>query len=637
MVSSASSEARRGRPRNPAPEYQLATLDTAEFLRMAVSLGLVAGLVEGLSLLAVFRYGWLYLRLGTGVSIEILWISALVTGLLFLLLALASLPLTPVLPRLPLRPFCLGLLVFLTFADWLSITGRIGPLGVSSLSAGLTVVLCRWFRRRPDPLLSLWRRSFPYTVAAFCLTLLAVEGGLWVQERRATAHLVATPAGAPNVLVIVVDTLRADHVSLYGYPRPTTPNLDRIASQGVVFENAIATAPWTLPSHASMVTGRYPHEHGARGERGLDAYLPTVAEAFRDHGFRTGAFSGNSLYFCRRAGFVRGFLHFEDYFYSLGDILYRTIWGRVVNHFIPPGVVALEDIPERQRAEQINQRALRWIDRDREHPFFLFLNYFDVHEPYVPKQPYRSKFSKAPNPGGLIDDNHPTLSSDELQSEVDAYDGALSYVDEQIGRIFAELRERGLDRSTVVVITSDHGEDFGEHNLLGHRNSLYLATIHVPLIYWGAGRIPAGVRVDRPVSGASLPATVLDLVGAGDQRLFPISSLEQLWKHPEAPNDWQAPISEMEQYAYLPPNYPAYSGWLKTIVNAKWQLILSEKQPPELYDWRSDPKETVNLANTTAGQEIVTNLRAQLRNDYDNQKQNLSVSRFASARMPGQE
>ena len=388
-----------------------------------------------------------------------------------------------------------------------------------------------------------------------------------------------------------------------------------------------------------MVTGRYPHEHGAVGEHGLDDRLPTIAEAFRDRGFRTGGFSGNKLYFCRRAGFARGFLHFEDYFYSLGDTLYRTIWGRIVNHFIPTGVPALQEIPERQRAEQINQRALRWIDSDRTHPFFVFLNYFDLHTPYLPKQPYRSRFSKIPNPGGLIDvdmGNQPHLSPDQLQSEVDAYDGAITYADEQIGRMFAELEKRGLDRNTIVVITSDHGEGFGEHDLVGHRNALYGALIHVPLIYWAPGKIPAGVRIDRPVTEASLPATVLELAGA-DQRQFLTSSLAALWRHPEVANDWPDPLAEMEKHIYSPDNYPAHSGWLKAIVDPKWQLILSEKLPPELYDWRNDPKETMNLARTDAGQEIVINLGAQLLQNSDNQKQSSSVSRAASAGLPGQE
>jgi arylsulfatase A-like enzyme len=620
-------------PINPSAKNQLATLGTSEFLRMAISLGLLAGLVEGALLLAVFRYGWLYLRLGDGVSVEILWISPLVTGLLFLLLAHAGWLLSRMLPRVSVLRFCLGVLVFLTLADWLSTTGRIAPLGVLSLSAGFTVVLGRWCRSRSGPLLQVWQRSFTYTLAIFCLTLLIVEGSIWGKEKLATSRLAVSAPGTPNVLVIVVDTLRADHVSFHGYSRPTTPNLDRVAREGVVFDNAISTAPWTLPSHGSMVTGRYPHEHGAVGEHGLDDRLPTIAEAFRDRGFRTGGFSGNNLYFCRRAGFARGFLHFEDYFYSLGDILYRTTWGRIVNHFISTGVLALQEIPERERAEQINQRALRWIDSDRTHPFFVFLNYFDIHEPYLPEQPYRSRFSKIPNPGGLIDMNHPHLSSDQLQSEVDAYDGAITYVDEQIGKMFAELQKRGLDRNTIVVITSDHGEAFGEHDLIAHRNALYRALIHVPLIYWEPGKIPAGVRIDHPVTGASLPATVLELAGAAGERQFLTSSLAELWRHPEVANDWPDPLAEMEKYIYAPLNYPAHLGWAKAIVDPKWELILSEKLPPELYDWRNDPQETINLASTKVGKDIISTLQGQLLDDGKKQNHPLPSSAKASISM----
>jgi len=587
-------------------------------LRMAVSLGLLAGLVEGLLLLAVFRYGWLYLRLGDGVSVEILWIAPLVTALLFLLIALAGSLISRILPRLPVVQFCLGFLVFLTLADWLSPTGRIGPVGVLSLSMGLTVVLVRWYRARANTVPRIWQRSLPYTLAVFFLTFLAVRTSVWGREKLATSQLVGVAPGTPNVLVIVIDTLRADHVSCYGYSRPTTPNIDRIARDGVLFENAISTAPWTMPSHASMVTGRYPHEHGAVDEHGLDDRLPTIGEAFRDRGFRTGAFSANNLYFCRRAGFARGFLHFEDYFYSLGDVVYRTVWGRIVNHFLPfvAHIRVLEEIPVRERAEQINTSAVEWIDRDRSHPFFVFLNYFDLHTPYLPKQPYRGRFSKIPNPGGLIDmGSKPHLTADQLQSEVDAYDGAITYVDEQIGRMFTELRRRGLDQNTIVVITSDHGEAFGEHNLVTHRNALYRGLIHVPLIYWEPGKIPSGVRIDHPVTVASLPATLLELAGTRDQKQFVTSSLAELWRHPEVANNWPNPLAEMEKHIYSPDTHPAHSGWLKSIVNPQWQLIISEKLQPELYDWRGDPNETLNIASSPTGQEIVGNLRTELLED----------------------
>jgi arylsulfatase A-like enzyme len=634
MLPATPSPTLQNQSRNSKSECPAATFRFGEFLQMVVSLGLLAGLVEGLLLLAVFRYGWLYLRIGDGVSVEMLWISPFVTGLLFLLIALTAWLLSRMLPRVAILRFCLGFLVFLTLVDWLSPTGRIGPLGVVSLSLGFTVLLARSFRSRLSCVLSIWQRSFPYTAAVFCLTLLVVRCSVWGKEKIATARLAEAAPGTPNVLVIVVDTLRADHVSFYGYSRPTTPTLDRIAREGVVFDNAISTAPWTMPSHGSMVTGRYPHEHGAIAEHALDDRLPTIAEAFRNRGFRTGGFSGNNEYFCRRAGFGRGFLHFEDYFYSFGDVLYRTVWGRIVNHFIPSGVPALAEIPVRQRAEQINERALRWIDRDRSHPFFVFLNYFDLHTPYLPKQPYRSRFSKMPNPGGLIDIDQRSqvhLTSDQLQSEVDAYDGAISYADAQIGRLFAELQKRGLDRNTIVVITSDHGEAFGEHNLLAHRNALYRALIHVPLIYWEPGKIPAGVRIDHPVTGASLPATLLDLSGAANQKEFPTSSLAHLWSHPEFANDWPDPISEMEKHIYSPVAHPAHSGWLKAIVDPEWQLILSEKLPPELYAWRSDPKETMNIAPTPAGQEITSNLTAELLDNSDHRKQSSFISHTAIA------
>jgi len=168
-------------------------------------------------------------------------------------------------------------------------------------------------------------------------------------------------------------------------------------------------------------------------------------------------------------------------------------------------------------------------------------------------------------------------------------------VDQQFANLYSELEKRGLTRNTLVVITSDHGESFGEHGLLEHWNSLYRELIHVPLIYYWPGKIPAGVRIGKTVSGASLPATVLDLVGIKSDA-FPIPSVAELWQKPGVDPGWPDPLAEMAQNLNLPNGYPAHQGWLKTIVSPSWHLIVSEKLPPELFDWTLDPKELHNRA-----------------------------------------
>jgi arylsulfatase A-like enzyme len=587
--------------------------------------GLVAGLVEGLGLLAVFGFGWLNPNnVRAGVTAEIIWISALVNLGLFVLLALCGMLLQRLLPNVEVPRLLVPLFVFVACVDWLALSGRLGPIAVLSLAAGLTVTFNRWFQKHVSDTLSQLRRTLPAAVTIAVLAFLAIEGTAWLRERVATAKLPPATPGSPNVLVVVIDTLRADHLSFYGYNRETTPHLDAIAKQGVVFDNDISPSPWTLGSHASMLTGRYPHEHGVDHEVALGTTYPTLPEVFARHGYRTGGVSANLYYFARRTGLTRGFIHFNDYFYSAGDMFYRTLWGRIVNKYAPDSP-KFDELFTRKRAPQVNQELLSWIDQDRTKPFFAFINYFDVHEPYQPLDPYRKMFNQAdtnaapPQIDQRIDrKEHPYLyrlshmSPQDFQHQVDAYDGATYYVDEQIANLFAELDKRGLSQNTLIVVTSDHGECFGDHGLLAHWNALYREVLRVPLIYYWPGKIPAGVRVDKAVSAASLPATVLELAGIKPDVVFPIPSVAQLWQQPGVDPSWPDPLAEIGLNSDLPESYPAYQGWLKAIVGPQWHLIVSEKLPPELYDWKADPKE---LHNRAASEEALKTMSTKLWNE----------------------
>ena len=209
------------------------------------------------------------------------------------------------------------------------------------------------------------------------------------------------PPDAPNILLIVIDTLRSDHLSSYGYERSTSSTIDRLAEQGVLFENTFSTSSYTTPSHASLLTGRYPHDHGAQWITRrpiLNDRCPTLPEALKARGYRTAAFSANRFWFTREQGFGRGFIHFEDNFHSPGDMAVRTFYGRKFEEFILRRL--FDDYPWRQQARNINNSVMRWLERNPDEPFFAFLNYFDVHDPYLPPQPYRSEFSTLENPGG---------------------------------------------------------------------------------------------------------------------------------------------------------------------------------------------------------------------------------------------
>ena len=441
-----------------------------------------------------------------------------------------------------------------------------------------------------------------------------------LQERIAVARLPEAAPDASNILVIVVDTLRADHLSSYGYQRATSPSIDQLAQEGVLFENAFSTSPWTEPSHASLLTGRYTHEHGADAYKPLDDYYPTLGEALQARGYRTGAFSANYETFNRSLGFGRGFQRFEDYFRSYANMAVHTVYGRTIEFYILHAALGLKYRVDRKLASDVNEATLRWIDREPQRPFFAFLNYYDVHSPYIPPEQYRSQFSQSEEPGGLINTDwdmahiYVPMTPEQLQGEVDAYDGAISYVDQQIDRLLSEIRGRGLAETTLVVITSDHGESFGEHGLLEHNNSLYREVIHVPLIFWWPGHVPAAKDVERPVSNVALPATLLDLLGEEGQTLFPGPSLAQLWEEPDLERDWPDLLAEAAQIPWVPDQHLTAHGAIKSVITPQWQYIVHNEFGEELYDWQVDPEESVDLAKEQQSQSILEPFRVYLDN-----------------------
>ena len=427
--------------------------------------GLVTGLVEGLGLLATYGHGWLTPNnVRAGVTAEIVWISALVNLALFLLIAFSGLLLQRFLPRVDVVKLLIPVFVFVACLDWLALSGRLGPIAVLALAGGISVTLSRWFQKHVPETLNLLRRTLPAVLAITVLQpSLRSEGAIWL--KKAGGHSSDSPraaADSPNVLVVVIDTVRADHLSLYGYPRKTSPHLDAIAKRGVVFENDIAASPWTLGSHASMLTGRYPHEHGVDHEVALDHRYPTLPEIFDEHGYRTGGFSANLSYFTRPTGLARGFLHFDDYFYSAGDMFFRTLWGRIINKYAPSDP-RFDELYARKRAAQVNQELLSWVDQDRNRSMgrsrslitlmsteFLCCRWIPYHEMFygAPAADPRPSISQQINPK-----ERPYLyrlsrmSPQDFQHQVDAYDGGIYYADEQIANLFAgSIGKQGLSK-----------------------------------------------------------------------------------------------------------------------------------------------------------------------------------------------
>ena len=208
----------------------------------------------------------------------------------------------------------------------------------------------------------------------------------------------------------------------------------------------------------------------------------------------------------------------------------------------------------------------------------------------------------------------PSLTPEQIESELDAYDGAISYVDDQIGVLFSELSGRGLLDNTVVIITSDHGESFGEHGILQHSASLYIDEIHVPLIVWGPNHdVQSGKVIDTPVTLTALPSTVLSLIGSSEDP-FPGPSLTVLMSSDEVPSDWPDPIAELAQMNGAAEVNPSTHGAMKSVVGNEEQYITHEKFGEELYNWRKDPQETNNLISDPASQTVVEAFRDYLEN-----------------------
>jgi arylsulfatase A-like enzyme len=601
-----------------------------QILLIAIWFGIVCGLVEGCGLLLVQRVNWERWGPTVHVSGRIVWISALFDMVLFLMVGLMVGALARLVRSLPAVVVTVWVLTGLSVYDWLILTDRLYHMSCLLLAVGAGAAVSRWVGKHEAAALRFWRRSLPWVLTVVALAFAGIQGGRWWSEHRKLASLAPPVPGSPNVLVVVIDTLRADHLSGYGYPRPTSPSIDRLAAQGVLFENAVSTCSWSFPSHVSLLTGRYQFDHGLGRVDPMPlldwskpdlAGFPTLGEKLEQRGYRTAAFSANRDYFTTSLGFERGFTHFEDYFHSPIDMVLRTLYGREFDRLFlrraaTPGILRLRRLfgmgspdadasypvigSRRKWAPEVNRELLRWIDHgERQRPFFAFLNYFDVHDPYGGPHSY---------PAPLWPQT----------SAVDRYDDGIKFVDDAVGQLLAELEKRGLTQNTLIVITSDHGESLGDHGMTNHGQTLYRELVHVPLIFWFPGRVPAGVRITPAVTGASIPATVLNLLNDDSAGQFPEPDISVLWSSPQTRPDWPPSLSELASRSFgsekekremrLAPT--SLTGPMKSVVANHWHLIVHKILGSQLFDWSRDPSETHNLIYAPEVQETAAHLVA---------------------------
>lgn len=410
-------------------------------------------------------------------------------------------------------------------------------------------------------------------------------------------------AKPPNILLVVMDTARADHLSCYGYPRQTTPALDALAGEGTLFENACTPAGWTLPAHASLFTSLYPSAHGLNrvGDR-LAEGVPTVAERLARLGYRTVGITNNA-FIGKLSGLCRGFETFIEPTAPLSGVrpaivrkagrrLHRLLFGQ------------RWDIGASRTAALALRQMAAGGKRDRR-PFFMFLNFMEPHQTYGAPASYRLMFvdgdreraEAIPQDVAGFLTRAFTLSEEELALLRGLYDGQLRYLDLHLGEMLARMRRLGLLDETVVVITSDHGENLGEHGLMGHLFSLHETILRVPLIVRHPAAFAAGARSQQPINLVDVAPTLLELAGAAPDPTLQGRSFAQ---EPEVPG--RASIAEYinPQLDLLRRRFPAfdcsvYDRELRAIRQGRFKLIWSSRGDHALHDLSRDPGERENL------------------------------------------
>ncbi len=373
-----------------------------------------------------------------------------------------------------------------------------------------------------------------------CLFLVLLSS-LACQPKNADTGAAVPKSDAKNILFVTLDTTRADRIGCYGYAPAATPAIDGLAARGIRFARAYAQVPLTLPSHASMLTGKYPRELGVRdnGRGGLASQHLLLSEIAAKSGMRTAAFVA-AFVLDSRFGLHRGFDLYDDEM----DVT----------------SVDTQLLDQERRGNVVADRAIRWLEADRDRPFFCWVHFYDPHHPYEPPAEYRKQHG-------------------------DPYDGEIAFTDDQLARILDVLRRDGRLDKTLVMIVGDHGESFGEHGEKGHTTFLYDTNLHVPFIVAGPG-IRKGVTSNAVVEIVSVFKTVCDMMNwAAPEDLLSDSLAPALAGH------------EIDSTLSYGESHFAFNAhrWAeqRSVTSERWKYISSTK--PELYDLKADPAETMNL------------------------------------------
>ena len=404
----------------------------------------------------------------------------------------------------------------------------------------------------------------------------------------------APPAHLPNIVLIVVDTLRSDHLGCYGYQRHTSPNIDALAEEGVVFENCYSAASWTFPSFVSFFTGLLPAAHGCTPDEAIPARIPLFPEQLAKRGYFCAAVVSNPV-LSSKYGFSRGFDEYDDH----------SVYREVELGLLEPGNEHFRG--DVRASEMITGAAVTRIARRLLHraaasakPFFVFVHYFDPHDSYIPPAPYDLKFDPDYN-GAMTGSGISRLrgsppSGRDLQHLIARYDGEIAYEDSLIGELLQQLDQSSASLNTITVLVSDHGEAFAEHGKLLHGNSPYREEVHVPMIWRWPRVLPNGHRVTPAVSTIDIAVTLRDLLGLEDMGDLQGESLwPALVGTPLPAKRLIVSQTAMADAPQVQPNHLALTDHTLRVHLRFDQHPGAERSVVEAYDIGSDATEQVDL------------------------------------------
>ena len=582
--------------------------------------GLVGGFAE-VAAHGVMKFGF---GRATWFGSDLLWMAPLTNLSLFCAGAvIAGMVLSLTVQKLALP---VSLFLFGTVAVWgvIHVFPWIHEIAALVLGAGIAYQFSKEATIRRVAFLKMVRGSLPALLIAIPVLATSLWCVRWITEATTLRGLPDASPEGPNIVVVTRDTERAASWSLYGYERETTPNAERLAESSTTFALALSTSSWTLPSHASMFTGRFPDELSAAWDAPLDDEFPTLAEAFGRHGYSTAGFVANTYYCAYEFGLARGFAHFDDYHVNIEELVLSASLSRrasesgrvrqLFGHF---------DLLGRKNATSLNDDFLGWLDTRRtDRPFLAWLNYFDAHQPFLPPEPFDALFVEGERGWdyralqhrlrGYIGNLWLLLRPDAaVDGEVDSYDGAIAYTDHELGRLVEGLEERGLLDNTVLVVTSDHGEAHGEHldargrPIHFHGKTLYTQEVHVPLMIRYPGLVPSGGWIEEPVTLRDLPRTILELADV-DPGGIEGQSLARLWSEASAAEEYSSPILSMV-------DRDDGSDRIRSIVwGGRYHYIRHADGVEEVYDLSNDPTEVTDLVSSLEPEELLPQMRSAL-------------------------